>query len=114
VLHKNLIAHRPRNRKTTVVFALAIGFIIFVSASYETQVTSLYYRWEKSDASWVRVTNYGGFDPTLVASLESFAADHASLITGYAWRTSTVSPVMQNLGRARSLDMSFRCDSSGC
>lgn len=113
MLHKNLIAHRMRNRKTTVVFALAIGFIIFVSASYETQVTSLYFRWEKSDAAWVRVVS-GGFDRTTVETLEQFAAEHASEVTGYAWRTATLSPRMENLGRASSLDMSFRCVRSDC
>jgi hypothetical protein len=39
-LHKNLVAHRPRNRKTTLMYSLAIGFILFVIVTLSLQIMS--------------------------------------------------------------------------
>eukprot|EP01006_Ploeotia_vitrea_P062852 TRINITY_DN84526_c0_g1_i1.p1 TRINITY_DN84526_c0_g1~~TRINITY_DN84526_c0_g1_i1.p1 ORF type:complete len:1091 (+),score=42.23 TRINITY_DN84526_c0_g1_i1:9-3281(+) len=41
---KNLVAHRPRNRKTSIMYSLSLGFIIWISVSFNLQVISLRYR----------------------------------------------------------------------
>ena len=38
---KNLVAHRVRNRKTTLMFALSLGFVIWINVSWELQVESV-------------------------------------------------------------------------
>ncbi|KAG2388720.1 hypothetical protein C9374_000159 [Naegleria lovaniensis] len=43
LVEKNLIAHRERNRKTTLMFALSLGFIIFSSVLFNTQITAFKY-----------------------------------------------------------------------
>lgn len=37
---KNLIAHRVRNRKTTIMYALALGFIIFITVAFNMVQTN--------------------------------------------------------------------------
>ena len=37
---KNLTAHRLRNRMTSIIFSLAIGFIVFLIVSYNLQIKS--------------------------------------------------------------------------
>jgi hypothetical protein len=44
IITKNLIAHRIRNRKTTIMYAASLGFIIFVSVSFNVQTTSQRYQ----------------------------------------------------------------------
>eukprot|EP01017_Pseudomicrothorax_dubius_P050299 TRINITY_DN9493_c0_g1_i2.p1 TRINITY_DN9493_c0_g1~~TRINITY_DN9493_c0_g1_i2.p1 ORF type:complete len:366 (-),score=79.88 TRINITY_DN9493_c0_g1_i2:10-1107(-) len=40
---KNLIGHRLRNRKTSLMYSLSLGFIIFITVSYNTQLQSSSY-----------------------------------------------------------------------
>ena len=40
----NLTAHRMRNRKTTLMYALSLGFIIWINVSWELQVQSVSFR----------------------------------------------------------------------
>mmetsp|Transcript_844 Transcript_844/g.2906 ORF Transcript_844/g.2906 Transcript_844/m.2906 type:complete len:1061 (-) Transcript_844:73-3255(-) len=41
---KNLIAHRLRNRKTTIMYSLSLGFIIFIAVSFRLQITTFQYQ----------------------------------------------------------------------
>lgn len=41
LLRKNLIAHRLRNRKTAIMFATSIAFIVFLSVSFKLVVFNL-------------------------------------------------------------------------
>lgn len=40
LIGKNLTAHRRRNRKTTLMFSMSIGFIIFITVAFQLQITS--------------------------------------------------------------------------
>lgn len=37
---KNLTAHKLRNKMTSIIFSLALGFIVFLIVSYNLQITS--------------------------------------------------------------------------
>lgn len=37
---KNLTAHKMRNKMTSIIFSLALGFIVFLIVSYNLQITS--------------------------------------------------------------------------
>lgn len=38
---KNLVAHRGRNRLTSVIYSLALGFVIFLIIAYKIQIETL-------------------------------------------------------------------------
>ncbi|KAG2388390.1 hypothetical protein C9374_000554 [Naegleria lovaniensis] len=40
---KNLVAHRVRNRKTTIMYAMSLGFVIFVSIAFNLQLSNFKY-----------------------------------------------------------------------
>eukprot|EP00741_Cyanophora_paradoxa_P024886 tig00000317_g24027.t1 len=52
---KNMVAHRPRNRKTTVMYALALGFIIFVSVAANLQIETFRYQTLQRSGTYLRV-----------------------------------------------------------
>ena len=37
---KNLTAHRMRNKMTSIIYSIALGFIIFLIVSYQLQLKS--------------------------------------------------------------------------
>jgi ABC-type antimicrobial peptide transport system permease subunit len=43
LISKNLVAHRPRNRKTTLMYALSLGFILFITVAFNIQLKSIEY-----------------------------------------------------------------------
>ena len=49
---KNLTAHKMRNKMTSIIFSLAIGFIIFLIVSYNLQITQ---------SSLLRLMNRGSY-----------------------------------------------------
>ena len=83
---KNLAAHRLRNRKTAVMYALALGFIIFLSVSYQMQLTTSTYQSLASRGVKLEV-RLGQFEETTlpVSSLESIMDDYSDIIDSYSW-----------------------------
>ena len=53
IVLKNLVAHRRRNRMTTIMYAVSLGFIIFLYVSYDVQITSVYYQTQQSHGSYL-------------------------------------------------------------
>lgn len=53
---KNMGAHRPRNRKTAVLYSLSLAFIVFISTAYNTQIDSFVTQVEQEFASDLRLT----------------------------------------------------------
>jgi hypothetical protein len=43
---KNLGAHRLRNRKTSIMYAMALGFIIFLTVAIRNELISIRYLYE--------------------------------------------------------------------
>jgi ABC-type lipoprotein release transport system permease subunit len=56
---KNMGAHRPRNRKTAVLYSLSLAFIVFISTAYSTQIDSFVTQVEQEYASDFRLTALG-------------------------------------------------------
>lgn len=118
VVQKNLTAHRVRNRKTTIVYSLSLSFILFVSVSYTTQISALYYTRQKSDGAFVRIdsalpstvtsraSSTQGFTPAVIERLEQFAMNNRKHIGGYGWRSKMTyrsDTRIANLGHAFSV-----------
>ncbi|KYQ91201.1 DUF214 family protein [Tieghemostelium lacteum] len=88
IIVKNLIAHKLRNRKTAVMYAISLGFIIFVNVSYSMQQTSMNYQVEKSYGTYLRVDSnnrLGGFSPTVPEQLESFFEANSDMVSDFSW-----------------------------
>eukprot|EP01125_Pyxidicula_operculata_P017807 TRINITY_DN6288_c0_g1_i1.p1 TRINITY_DN6288_c0_g1~~TRINITY_DN6288_c0_g1_i1.p1 ORF type:complete len:684 (-),score=67.92 TRINITY_DN6288_c0_g1_i1:50-2053(-) len=57
IVSKNMMAHRVRNRKTTIMYAISLGFIIFVSIAASLQISTFEYRQQQSKGCFMRVQN---------------------------------------------------------
>jgi len=55
IVLKNLVAHRLRNRKTTIMYALSLGFIIFVNVAYNLQISTFMYQQQSRHGSFMTV-----------------------------------------------------------
>ena len=60
VVIKNLVAHRVRNRKTSIMYALSIGFIIFIVVSYDVQIKSIVYENQQRNGCLFRARRHQG------------------------------------------------------
>ena len=83
MIFKNLTAHKLRNKMTSIIFSISIGFIIFLVVIYNLQVQSTKLQRLKGVGSYFRVDTYDPlrlkpefFDPILKNhedSIEAFA-----------------------------------------
>eukprot|EP00033_Pygsuia_biforma_P002404 GCRY01002662.1.p1 GENE.GCRY01002662.1~~GCRY01002662.1.p1 ORF type:complete len:716 (-),score=198.86 GCRY01002662.1:316-2358(-) len=55
VVVKNLVVHRVRNRKTSIMYSLSLGFIIFISVSFRLQIQSFVYSTERENGVPLKV-----------------------------------------------------------
>ena len=84
---KNLVAHRKRNRKTTLMYAISLAFIIFVSVSFDLQVETYRYQSLRSYGTEVIVQSRRGGIPLATAiELEKVAIAHP-LVKTFTWVT---------------------------
>lgn len=44
ILCPQQVAHRVRNRKTSIMYALALGFIIFITVAYQMEIRTAQFR----------------------------------------------------------------------
>jgi ABC-type antimicrobial peptide transport system permease subunit len=86
IVLKNLVAHRRRNRMTTVMYALSLGFIIFLYVSYDVQITSVIYQRQQSRGALLQLYIDGADDVYVGAALEAYG-DASPYIDGYGWTT---------------------------
>lgn len=110
ILVKNLIAHRLRNRKTTVMYSVSMSFIIFMFVAYSTMMKSFSYEIEEAygTTAGVRVSgedaNNTPYTIRIAPQLEEYART-SPFVEAYAWRTLQLADVtkstyvVQNIGR---------------
>ena len=55
MVSKNLVAHIVRNKKTSLMYALSLAFLIFISTSYSSQINSVTYVEGRRGGAYVRV-----------------------------------------------------------
>jgi ABC-type lipoprotein release transport system permease subunit len=119
IVVKNLIAHRKRNRKTTIMYALSLGFIIFVMVSYSSILDGFAYQREQKAGVILKVIAQGtdDFDTQEyrhsihnIEGLEKVIEDNPHWIKRHAWLThgydyvfkTHSGPELNNLGRTFS------------
>ena len=90
---KNLVAHRMRNRKTSIMYATALGFIIFMTTAIRIELQSLMFSQMRKFGADLQLgigTNVMRGDiPTGLLNINAFEEYCRSepLITGFSYRT---------------------------
>jgi ABC-type antimicrobial peptide transport system permease subunit len=59
VIGHNLRGHRPRNRKTAILFATSIAFVVFISTAYRMQAATIAMSAEKNEGVRLSVRHAG-------------------------------------------------------
>jgi hypothetical protein len=65
LVRKNLLAHKIRNRKTFILYALSLGFIIFLTVGIRVQLQSLIFLTRRDFAGEIRVQAGGWNQQTM-------------------------------------------------
>lgn len=76
---KSLAAHRLRNRKTTLMYALSLGFVIFITVAFQIQMKSMTYSTRRTMAAEVLIDfrSYGRLLDNMMDLTTSSTADGA-------------------------------------
>ncbi|KAI9184080.1 hypothetical protein H9P43_003133 [Blastocladiella emersonii ATCC 22665] len=93
LVDRNLLAHRGRNKKTSMLYCLSLAFIVFISVTANIEVGSLQYGYRRNlgGCDFVVYSDYltttgAPYPIAAVAALEAYA-DANPVIAGYAWST---------------------------
>eukprot|EP00005_Dracoamoeba_jomungandri_P012127 CAMPEP_0174265284 /NCGR_PEP_ID=MMETSP0439-20130205/25948_1 /TAXON_ID=0 /ORGANISM="Stereomyxa ramosa, Strain Chinc5" /LENGTH=1033 /DNA_ID=CAMNT_0015351673 /DNA_START=86 /DNA_END=3184 /DNA_ORIENTATION=+ len=104
IVLKNLIAHRRRNRKTSVMYAMSVGFIIFLMISYSSIMNAIIYARQVDMGNILYVQGdyrhqgiSKGFPPQIIQKLENYTvySDH---ISDFAYSTSAIQSTYEHSG----------------
>lgn len=105
LVRKNLVAHRVRNRKTTVMFALSLGFIIFVLVSFSLTINSFTFEVQRTRGAFLVAAvppgedddTVGGMSPDLQRTLE-LAAGESEAVEDWAWESGHLAQTISEIG----------------
>lgn len=106
---KNLAAHRLRNRKTAIMYALALSFIIFLSVMASVQLKAATFRALRFKGVKMSVNAEVWGDAILPSlSLQNIIDQYNDIIESYSWVTKALDEVvldiddtlLKNLGKA--------------
>jgi len=109
VIGHNLRGHRPRNRKTAILFATSIAFVVFISTAYRMQAATIAMSAEKNEGARMAVRHAGAGDLRTgalqlnqnLAYLEYVARMHP-MIRGHSVRTF---PLQEMVDRVRRVEV---------
>ena len=81
---KNLTAHKERNRMTALIYALSIGFLIYLVVSYGIEIQILQAKQQKDEGAPLAVNLSNGWLPSLY---EKLLADNKDKIDAFSYTT---------------------------
>lgn len=84
IVLKNLTAHRVRNRKTTIMYSLSLGFILFITVAYKTEIQAAQYNSLQKSGTRLSVRSYSPFLKKYVKDVENALAN-SDAVENYAW-----------------------------
>eukprot|EP00007_Cunea_sp_BSH-02190019_P001337 CAMPEP_0174241540 /NCGR_PEP_ID=MMETSP0417-20130205/23696_1 /TAXON_ID=242541 /ORGANISM="Mayorella sp, Strain BSH-02190019" /LENGTH=1110 /DNA_ID=CAMNT_0015320789 /DNA_START=233 /DNA_END=3562 /DNA_ORIENTATION=- len=95
---KNLIAHRRRNRMTTIMYAISLAFIIFIVVTYDVQITSVVYENNKWHGTPLRVSSNGNWRNNEGGIMHALSNKkgyedylrNSSVVSDWAWISTSV------------------------
>lgn len=83
---KNLAAHRIRNRKTTIMYAISLSFIIFLIVNFDMQMSSSLYSELRANGQKLVVNMKDDSSAGLpVAALVKVVEKHRDIVDDFAW-----------------------------
>eukprot|EP00743_Colponemidia_sp_Colp-15_P004098 GILK01004422.1.p1 GENE.GILK01004422.1~~GILK01004422.1.p1 ORF type:complete len:1015 (+),score=201.79 GILK01004422.1:200-3244(+) len=87
IVLKNLTAHRLRNRKTTIMYSLALAFIIFLTVAYDMQIRSVIFQTLQQKGALVHLSSGDSAVGLPVSRLESTLENlrAQNLVASYSW-----------------------------
>eukprot|EP01102_Stenamoeba_stenopodia_P012723 TRINITY_DN4044_c0_g3_i1.p1 TRINITY_DN4044_c0_g3~~TRINITY_DN4044_c0_g3_i1.p1 ORF type:complete len:1119 (+),score=191.24 TRINITY_DN4044_c0_g3_i1:127-3483(+) len=86
---KNLTAHRRRNRKTAVMYALSLGFIIFMYTAYRINIDSILYLQKMRHGTTLSIYTWRTSLQRIVEPIEAYMAN-SSYVTEWAWQSQSL------------------------
>jgi len=78
---KNLVAHRQRNRKTTLMYSIALGFIIFAQTAYDVNIRTVLHAATQSRGAPVVLFSLGYKGVKHMDELEKFLNEHDQVVS---------------------------------
>mmetsp|Transcript_5162 Transcript_5162/g.7941 ORF Transcript_5162/g.7941 Transcript_5162/m.7941 type:complete len:177 (+) Transcript_5162:1910-2440(+) len=97
MITKNLAAHKMRNKMTSIIYSLALGFIIFLIVSYNLQIKTTQLTALQKEGAYLKLNTMtqtlltpGQFDPVMRAN--------ADLVEGFSY----ITPDLKNIHQAHS------------
>ncbi|EKF39357.1 hypothetical protein MOQ_000414 [Trypanosoma cruzi marinkellei] len=85
-----LVSHRQRNRKTTLMYAFSLGFIIFITIAFQVQLRSFQYGIRRSMGAEV-VIDFEGMDLFTFSKMAHFIKAALPQVSAVTYLSDTVS-----------------------
>ncbi len=90
IVLKNLVAHRIRNRKTTMMYAVSLGFVIFITVAFTTEMESAKAQTIKQEGANMVISvsqrANAGITFTQLQQIEAVLENHPA-VENWAWQT---------------------------
>jgi ABC-type antimicrobial peptide transport system permease subunit len=109
---KNLVAHRVRNRKTSIMFSLSLAFVIFLSIAFKTQIESLQFDQLQSKGARIQISGSVINNQAMRIIFDKIARESPAVsgmafmthpITSYiSFSASNSKPELSNIGKYKS------------
>ena len=97
LVSKNLSAHRIRNRQVAIMYALSLGFVIFIKIALNQEISSATYQTQAEKGAYLQVSNLGTISD-MQALEEALFVAKGVYIQDYAWVTSDLNTVLEAQG----------------
>jgi len=97
LVYKNLAAHRIRNRQVAIMYALSLGFVIFIKIALNQEISSAVYQTQAEKGAYLQVSNLGTISQ-LQALEEALYNAKGDYIEDYAWVTADLNTVLSSQG----------------
>jgi len=99
VVLKNLVAHKLRNRKTAIMYALSLGFVIFVSVALTTETQNMAYQRQQREGALLTVDLNGGIMNKYM--LENYIYENLNgVVESFTWITKDLESFLGSIGYA--------------
>lgn len=109
---KNLVAHRKRNQKTSILYALSLGFIIFINIAYSIQVSSISEQKQRDAGATMLAQGWGNIDPAsgyipalYNYQLEKVKSVYPDIVDDIAWVTKNLRDAYANAVNVRVMNI---------
>ena len=81
----NLTAHRMRNKMTSIIYSIALGFIIFLIVTYNLQLKSIQLIQLKSKGAYFRISVNGQYDLIRPETFDPILKTHSKNISSFSY-----------------------------